>query len=229
VPNASKQPVPTRPRIVLASGSPRRRELLSGLGLAFEVRPADIDESVRGGEDPTTYVDRLAFEKARAVAARLVEEPRAAGDGAARLAASPRAPGSRPGAGSAAPLVIAADTVVIVAGEMLGKPRDAAENRAFVTALAGRTHQVSTGHCLLYGDWVERLVRTTRVTFRPLDGAEIDRYAATGEGLDKAGGYAIQGIGAALVDRIEGCYSNVVGLSVAAVVAAARRLGVALV
>lgn len=193
-------PGPT-PRIVLASSSPRRRELLAGLGLAFDVLPADIDEASLPGESPKAYVDRLAVEKARAVAAGL------AGDS----------------------LVMAADTVVVVDGDMLGKPRDPAENRVFIDRLAGRSHHVSTGHCLLRGERLERIVRTTEVVFRDLDEAERDRYVATGEGVDKAGGYAIQGIGASLVDRIDGCYFNVVGLSVAAVVAAARRLGVALV
>lgn len=202
---------PQPPPLVLASGSPRRRQLLEGLGLRFDVVPAEIDESVRDGEAAAEYVDRLAFEKARTVAERL---------GLGRPSY-----GTIPGV----PLVIAADTVVVAEGEMLGKPRNAAENRAFLDRLSGRIHRVSTGHCLVYGERVDRVVRTTEVAFRPLDDDERDRYVATGEGADKAGGYAIQGIGASLVDRIDGCYFTVVGMSVATVVVAARRLGVTLV
>ena len=195
-----------RVQIVLASGSPRRRELLGGLGLSFDVRPADIDESALPNEPAEAYVARLADAKAATVAAVL-----------------------RQAEGEDSTLVIAADTVVVCEGVLLGKPRDAAENRAYLDRLAGRTHVVLTGHCLVLGDRRESVVRTTSVTFRDLTADERQRYVATGEGLDKAGGYAIQGIGASVVDRIEGCYFNVVGLSVPAVVAAARRLGVALV
>jgi septum formation protein len=188
------------PPLVLASGSPRRRELLAGLGLRFTVLPADIDESPRSSETPEGLVHRLASAKATAVAA------------------------SHAGA-----LVIAADTVVVVDGRVLGKPRDAAENRAFLHDLAGRRHTVLTGHALALGARTDVEVCRTEVVFRDLAADEIDRYVASGEGLDKAGGYGIQGLGAALVPRVEGCYFNVVGLSLATVVAAARRLGVALV
>lgn len=193
------------PGIVLASASPRRRELLAGMGLAFEVIPADIDEAAHDHEDPVAYVDRLAHEKARAIAERM---PAHAGRDA---------------------LVIAADTVVVVDGLMLGKPRDAHENRAFLDRLSGRVHQVSTGHCVMHRGVVERAVRTTDVAFRDLSAGERTRYVATGEGADKAGGYAIQGIGAALVERIDGCYFNVVGMSVATIVTITRELGIALV
>lgn len=186
--------------IVLASGSPRRRELLAGLGLAFEVAPADVDETPEPDEAPLDLVRRLAAAKAAAVA------------------------DARPEA-----LVIAADTVVVIDGRALGKPRDAAENRDFVRELSGRSHTVFTGHALALGGRSEVEVCRTEVTFRPLDDGEIERYVGSGEGLDKAGGYGIQGLGAALVPRVEGCYFNVVGLSLATVVAAARRLGVALV
>jgi septum formation protein len=186
--------------LLLASGSPRRRELLSGLGLQFEVSPAEVDESARPGEEPEQLVTRLSAAKADRGAA------------------------ARPDA-----LVIAADTVVVCDGEILGKPVDADENRAFLERLAGRGHLVYTGHCLRRGDRTAARVCRTEVTFRELSGAEIDRYVATGEGLDKAGGYAIQGRGAALVPRIEGCYFNVVGLSLAAVVDLARELGAVLV
>ncbi len=186
--------------IVLASGSPRRKELLESLDLRFEVLPVDIDERPTPGEAPAALVDRLSQEKAGAAAQR------------------------RPDA-----LVIAADTVVVVDDAILGKPRDAGENLSFLDRLAGRPHHVFTGHTLLRGDRRESVVVDTEVTMRALDRAEIERYVASGEGLDKAGGYAIQGRGSALVRELSGCYFNVVGLSVATVVEAARRLGVELV
>lgn len=194
-----------QPSIVLASASPRRRELLAGMGLAFDVMPADIDESARAEEDPVNYVDRLAHAKALAIAERM------------------------PVDSGHQPMVIAADTVVVIDGVMLGKPRDNAENRAFLDRLSGRVHQVSTGHCVMHRGVPKRAVRTTDVTFRALSGGERARYVATGEGADKAGGYAIQGIGAALVERIDGCYFNVVGMSVATIVILARELGITLV
>jgi septum formation protein len=187
------------PSIVLASGSPRRRELLSALGLTFEVLPADLDETPEPGEAPAALVSRLSRAKAAHVAAQ------------------------RPEA-----LVIAADTVVVLDGEILGKPRDMEENRDFIARLAGREHQVHTGHALELAGRSAAAVRMTRVRFRPLTTGEIRDYAATGEGLDKAGGYAIQGVGAALVPHIEGCYFSVVGLSVATVVELAADLGVRL-
>lgn len=186
--------------IVLASGSPRRRALLDQLGVRFRVRPADVDETPLPGERPEALVARLSDRKARAVFAL---EPDA--------------------------LVLAADTVVVVDGEVLGKPVDDAENRAMLARLAGREHRVLTGHTLLGAAGEERFVVDTGVTMRPLAGPEIGRYVASGEGRDKAGGYAIQGRGAALVRGVAGCYFNVVGMSVAAVVEAAQRLGVVLV
>ena len=186
--------------IILASGSPRRRELLKGLNLDFEVIPADIDEAVQTGETPEMLVERLSREKARAVAQH---QPDA--------------------------LVIAADTVVVLDGEILGKPKDRAENRNFIKRLQGRQHDVVTGHTLIYKEGVQTAVKRTSVQFRPLTKEEIEAYVTTGEGLDKAGGYAIQGYGAALIPHIEGCYFNVVGLSVATVVGTAAALGVRLV
>ncbi len=191
------------PPIVLASGSPRRRELLAGLGVAFEVDVPDVDEVRTPGEDAAAMVLRLARAKAAAVVDRHRDAPRA-------------------------PLVIAADTTVVVDGAVLEKPRDVAEAGAFVARLGGRVHEVHTGHALRLGDREVAEVRTTRVRFRPLDPDEVQAYAATGEGLDKAGGYAIQGRGAALVEGIEGCYGTVVGLSLPWLVVAARRLGVRL-
>lgn len=192
-------PVKTVP-IVLASGSPRRRELLAGLGLKFAVQPADIDEESFKAESPAELVSLLSSEKARVIAAQVSDA-----------------------------LVIAADTVVVIDGEVLNKPKDLAENRRFIERLANRQHEVFTGHTLVYGGEVETRVKRTTVQFRALSEAEIERFVATGEGLDKAGGYAIQGYGAALINHIEGCYFNVVGLSVSTVVEAAKTLGVELV
>lgn len=194
-------PVATPP-VVLASGSPRRRELLAGLGVAFEVDVPDVDEARHPGEAADAMVLRLARAKALAVAQRR--------------------------GGGVAPLVIAADTTVVVDGAVLEKPRDVAEAAAFLARLAGRVHEVHTGHALRWGEREVAEVRTTRVRFRPLDDDEVRAYAATGEGLDKAGGYAIQGRGAALIEGIEGCYGTVVGLSLPWLVVAARRLGVRL-
>jgi septum formation protein len=183
-----------RPRVVLASASPRRRDLLAALGLPFEVRPVDLDETPRPGEEPRAYVVRLAAEKAAADA--------------------------RPGE-----LVLAADTVVVLEGEggggpeLLGKPRDPAEAEAMLARLAGREHVVFTGVALLAaaadgrgGPRLATAVEESRVRIAALDAAEIAWYVATGEPLDKAGAYAVQGIGALFVEAIEGNYSNVVGL-----------------
>ncbi len=188
--------------IVLASGSPRREDLLRALGLRFEVLPVDIDESPFDGEAAEPLVQRLSQSKA-ATALRLRGD-----DGA---------------------LVVAADTVVVLDGVVLGKPADGAENRAFLSRLSGRAHHVLTGHTLVRDGQRETVVVDTEVRMRALDSGEIERYVASGEGLDKAGGYAIQGRGSALVERVDGCYFNVVGLSVATVVEAAARLGVRLV
>jgi septum formation protein len=185
--------------IILASGSPRRRELLTGLGLTFQVIPADIDETPLQSESPENLVKRLSISKAKAVAA------------------------SYPDA-----LVIAADTTVALGHEVLEKPKDAAQNKLFIERLQGRRHEVFTGHALVYQGKLESAVKRSEVHFRSLDDHEINAYVATGEGLDKAGGYAIQGRGAALIPHIVGCYFNVMGMSVAAVVELAAKLGVEL-
>ncbi len=188
------------PNIVLASGSPRRSQLLAGLGLTFTVVVPEVDETPARGEAPGALVERLARSKARVVAT-----------------------------GHHDAMVIAADTTVAVDGVILNKPVDEAENREFVALLAGREHDVFTGHALAYRGALETVVVRSAVVFRPLSEAEIARYCATGEGLDKAGGYAIQGRGAALIEGMRGCYPNVMGLSLVNVVLAARRLGVELV
>ncbi len=187
------------PPVLLASGSPRRRELLAQLGVVFDVRAADIDESVRPGETPVRYVERLSREKADAA----------------------RAPTGT--------LVIAADTTVDVDGTILGKPADAAQARSMLSAMSGRRHLVHTGVTLRLDHEVRTDVVTTAVDMVAIDRVTADWYVATGEPFDKAGGYAIQGAGAALVARVEGSVSNVVGLPLATVVALARRLGVALI
>ncbi|MFA5551352.1 MAG: nucleoside triphosphate pyrophosphatase [Trueperaceae bacterium] len=189
-----------RPGLVLASASPRRSELLGLLGLKFQVAPAHIDETPLAGEAPEALAGRLALGKARAVAQ-----------------------------GRGSELVIAADTVVALEGRLLEKPASEAENREFTRLLAGKRHDVYTGHALALRGAEEVLVVRSGVRFRQLTEAEIAWYAATGEGRDKAGGYALQGQGAVLVEAIEGCWSNVVGLSLPNLVLAARRLGVELV
>ncbi|HYV46913.1 MAG TPA: Maf family protein [Myxococcaceae bacterium] len=181
--------------LVLASASPRRRALLQGLGVAFDAVAPGLDESVRPGEPPRDYVLRVAVEKAAA---------------GARL---------RPGA-----LVLAADTSVVLGDRILGKPAGEAEAREMVRALSGRRHSVLTGVALDGAARASAVVETA-VWFRPLSEAEIAWYASTGEPLDKAGAYAIQGAGGVLVQRIEGSASNVVGLPLAETAELLRQAG----
>lgn len=171
--------------LVLASGSPRRRAFLEQLGLTFTVTPAELDERVHQGELPAAYVERLAREKAQAVAARHL--------------------GAR---------VLAADTTVVLEEEILGKPADGAEALAMLRRLSGRTHRVLTGVALA-GETLRARVVETRVVFREASEAELSWYVASGEPLDKAGAYGLQGIGGFLVRRIEGSHSNVIGLPLA--------------
>jgi len=173
--------------VVLASASPRRRELLALLGLAFDVAPADVDESWRNGEAPAVHAERLAREKATA----------------ARRAGS---------------VTIAADTIVVVDGDILGKPRDRAEAAAMLRRLGGREHVVHTAIAVAFGGRLVSGVEATRVWFRTLDEPTIEAYIATGEPMDKAGAYGIQGFGAVLVERIEGDYFTVMGLGLARLV-----------
>lgn len=180
--------------LVLASASPRRRELLRQCGYSFDVVPADVDESVLPGEDPVAYVTRLAATKARAVCARLQ------GHKDKRM-------------------VLGADTTVIVDEEILGKPVDAADAARMLRLLAGRAHVVATGVALSTQSGVESAAELTRVHFAPMNEAEIAAYIATGEPMDKAGAYGIQGRAARFIPRIEGCYFNVVGLPLARVAA----------
>lgn len=196
-------PLLSSARVVLASASPRRAMLLGQLGVAPAIRPADIDETIPPGAEPAAAVRELAAAKARAI----VE---------AGLAAD-------------ADLVIAADTVVVRDGAILGKPEDAADARAMLATIAGRSHEVYTGFTLLAPGKPPHVeaVRSV-VTMAPLSPEAIARYVETGEPLDKAGSYAIQGLGSAFVTRVEGCYTNIVGLPLPAVVAAAEGLGYSL-
>ena len=184
-------------RVVLASQSPRRRELLTLVGIAHEVLPADIDESVHPGEAPVPHAERLARGKAHAIAER------------------------EPGA-----LVIAADTIVVVDGDILGKPRDVADAHGMLRRLSGRSHEVVTAVAVALGARTESAVVRVPVRFRPLDDETIAAYVATGEPMDKAGAYGIQGYGATIVEHIEGDYFAVMGLPLGTVVALAARLGV---
>lgn len=193
-------------RLILASASPRRRELLASLGLRFEVVAPDVDEAQAPGEDPDQMVMRLARSKAKVVA----EGQNGAQD-------------------DGRPLVIAADTTVVVEGRNLGKPQDREEAADFLRLLSGRAHMVHTGHALRQAGREATVLRSTVVRFRELEEAEVLAYAAAGEGLDKAGGYAIQGVGATMIEGIDGCYGAVVGLSLPAVLLAARQMGVRLV
>ena len=171
--------------IVLASGSPRRAEILTQAGIAFvRTVPRDVDETPAPGEQARGYVMRLAREKAAAV-----DDPR---------------------------IVLGADTTVAIDGEILGKPTDARDAERMLRLLSGRTHEVLTGICLRGGGEVVD-VASTRVWFASLSEAEIAAYASSGEPLDKAGAYGIQGLASKFVERIEGCYFNVMGLPVALV------------
>ena len=172
------------PRLILASASPRRAELLTRLGLAFDVVPSDIPEEGLDGESPTVHAERLSREKALMV-----------------WEAHPTA------------LVLAGDTVVVLDGALLGKPRDVEEAVGMLCSLSGRSHRVISGLALIFPDGrIRSGSLTTDVTFRSFDEAFARRYAETGEPLDKAGAYGIQGLGSALVKGIRGDYHTVMGL-----------------
>lgn len=185
------------PRVVLASASPRRRELLRLAGIPHDVRPAHIDETLLEGETPVGYAARVARAKADAVRAR---EPDA--------------------------LVIAADTIVVIDGEILGKPADAGAAAAMLRKLSGRAHTVHTALAVGFGDRTEEAVESVEVTFRALTEGEIAAYVATGEPMDKAGSYGIQGYGATIVERVDGDYFSVMGLGLRRLVDLLARVGV---
>jgi septum formation protein len=190
-------------RLVLASASPRRRELLAQAGYEFEVQAADVDESVHPGEAAGDYVKRLAEEKARAVYERHrppTHHDEAAMNGATEL------------------MVLGADTTVVCDGEILAKPDDAEHAKAMLRKLSGRTHEVLTGVALATASGVVSGVETTSVTFSEIPEMELERYCATREPMDKAGAYGIQGYAARWIPRIDGDYFNVMGLPIARVV-----------
>jgi septum formation protein len=182
--------------LVLASGSPRRQQLLDMLGIPYRVVVPDVDETYRVSEAPEAYVVRLARAKVGVVAAR---EPAA--------------------------LVLGADTSVVVRGEVLGKPASREEAALMLGKLTGRTHHVMTGVALASGDRVEDALDVTDVTFRPFDGTTIADYVTTGEPMDKAGAYGVQGRGAALVEGIRGDFFSVMGLPLRLVLDLLERFG----
>jgi septum formation protein len=190
-------------RLILASASPRRAELLRAAGFEFDVMPAETDEAMDVEETPDGYVRRVAQLKAQAIAARVPDRP-----------------------------VLAADTVVVIDQEVLGKPVDGEDARRMLRRLSGREHVVMTAVCLINPDRREggskrletRVVRTS-VEFAPMSAEEIDWYVATGEPMDKAGAYGVQGLASRFVTRVDGSYSNVVGLPVAVVYGLCRGAG----
>jgi septum formation protein len=186
-------------KLILASASPRRAQILREAGISFSVLSAAVDETPYPNETPQQVVQRLANAKAELVAARAV--------------------------GPA--ILVAADTVVVLDGQILGKPRSTDDARRMLQLFSGRTHSVVTGVSMIRLPEMERrqFVETTLVTFAPLSSADISRYLATDEPYDKAGAYAIQGHAGRYIPRIEGCYFNVVGLPLARVVATLQELG----
>jgi septum formation protein len=183
-----------RPRVILASQSPRRRDLLTLIGIEHEVWPANIDESHFPEETPAAHAERLARQKVRAIDLQDA-------------------------------VIIGSDTIVVVDGDILGKPRDRGHAAEMLRRLSGRTHTVMTG---VAAGWQERLVsglEKVDVTFRELDDAEIERYIDTGEPMDKAGAYGIQGFGATIVERVDGDYFAVMGLALNHLVRLLRELG----
>ena len=180
--------------LVLASQSPRRREILSRAGIGFVVRAPVVPEEAAGGEDPVAHVRRLAREKAEAV---------------------PAGPGE---------IVLGADTVVVIDGRILGKPADAEDAARMLRLLSGREHEVVTGICLRTSGRLIVDAASTRVSFAPLTDAEISAYVASGEPMDKAGAYGIQGLASKFIDRVEGCYFNVMGLPAALVYCRLKEL-----
>lgn len=183
-----------RPRVILASQSPRRRDLLTLVGIDHDVRPADIDESQLPGESAADHAERLAREKAAAIDV-------------------------------ADAVTIGSDTIVVVDGDILGKPRDREHAMQMLRRLSGRTHTVMTGVAASWNGRVVSGLEEVDVTFRPLTDEEIARYVDTGEPMDKAGAYGIQGFGATIVERVEGDYFAVMGLALNRLVRLLRELG----
>ncbi len=184
--------------MILASQSPRRRELLDQIGVPHRIQPADIDETPEPGEQPSDYVVRMALTKARTVLAMNPDD-----------------------------VVLASDTSVIINDAILGKPQDRADHTLMLQQLSGHTQQVLTAVAVVSAERESCELVVTDVTFRQLDDELIDRYVATGEGDDKAGGYGIQGRGAVLVEKISGSYTNVVGLPLAETASLLEQHGIA--
>jgi septum formation protein len=185
---------PLRPRVILASQSPRRRELLTLIGILHEVRPANVDETYPAGEAPAAHAERLAREKAAAI-------------------------------NDADAVVIGSDTIVVVDGDVLGKPADDAEARRMLERLSGRSHVVMTAVAVAWNGKLESAVETVNVEFHELTAHDIDRYVATREPMDKAGAYGIQGYGATIVRSVDGDYFAVMGLPLQLMVRVMARLG----
>lgn len=188
-------------KIVLASGSPRRRELLESLGWMFEIRVPDVPEDPLPGESPVALCGRLARIKGAFVAANVPPDT----------------------------LVLAADTVVDLDGMLMGKPENREESFRMISLLNGRTHHVHSGVAVFWNGRVASAVVTSEVTFRRLGETDLRAYVDSGEGLDKAGAYAIQGWGALLVESIRGCYFNIVGLPLSKVSSLLEELGIPVV
>ena len=181
--------------LILASQSPRRKEILQSAGIPFQVRIGDVDESVKPGEAPMSYVRRLAVSKAMAV---------------------PRDPGD---------LILAADTTVVSEGEILGKPENDEDAKRMLRKLSGKAHEVLTGICLFSGSKLQIDGESTMVHFTSLSEDEIEQYVASGEPKDKAGAYGIQGLASKFIQRVDGCYFNVVGLPISLVYRHLRAAG----
>ena len=189
-------PPANRPRIILASQSPRRRDLLTLIGVPHDVRPADVDESVHPDEAPVPHCERLARTKAATIAAREADA-----------------------------VVIGSDTIVVIDGDILGKPGTPDEAVAMITRLAGRTHTVFTAVAVAWRGRTLSAVESVSVTFRPLTSQQIADYVATGEPMDKAGAYGVQGFGATIVERIDGDFFSVMGLPLGRLIVLLRDLG----
>ncbi len=170
-------------KLILASGSPRRRDFLNNMGISFVIQSPDVDETALENESPSQLVMRLSKLKAMSVSAQHPHD-----------------------------VVLSADTVVVIDNEILGKPSDRADAKAMIKKLSGRTHEVFTAVCVCQGSRCEQIMEITKVTFAPLSDELIDLYAASGECDDKSGSYALQGIAAMLIEKVEGSVSSVVGL-----------------
>jgi len=192
-------PLVNQELICLASASPRRAILLEQIGLPYVQKPVDIDEAVLPGESPVDFVRRVALEKATAAWHE----------------------------GSDGLLTLAADTAVVLAGEIFGKPADAAAAAAMLGRLSGRTHEVLTAVAAVLEGERDCVLSRSRVSFQRLDATQIERYIATGEPLDKAGAYGIQGLAAIFVERLEGSFSGVMGLPLRETAAMLSRFGIA--